>query len=620
MTQQTVFYRGVSCLLLLLFPGWISLSLPSFGADLVTVPELGLRIAPGFRITLYADSDMANDIYAMTLDTNGRVVVTSQGYIKTLLDIDNNGRADQSRLFGTTQTGGMGMCFDGHDLYFMGDGFFSVYHDRDANGEADGPPEKISPLRFAEHGGHAIRKGPDGWWYLIGGNETGFNSSNHITLASSPVRSVEAGALLENFADRPGLEVIAHGLRNPYDFDFNWLGDIFTYDSDVESDLFSPCTPNASLPNSAGGHHGWRGWACVKPNRPDYYADAVPVLAPIGRGSPTGVVCYRHQRFPEHYRNGLFILDWTFGKIYFLALNPDGASYRTQPELFLEPIGTQGFAPTDAEVAPDGSLFVSIGGRKTRGGVYRIEYAGPQEETAQAQVQALFGVTEPISALNSILQAPQPLDAWSRARWMLMAQKLGSDTIGHAVLEQQLSPQERVRAIEVLTEMFHGLSTQEARIAARDTVPAIRARVAWSLGRAPCAGFVPILLPLALDQQPLVRRCALEAIADRGTQLNPTNLLQILPANLAHPDGRVRQAAARLAARLPEPVWNKLWTSLAKAPAEARLTTAMAGVWRNPNSELQTNTLDTALSVLRPGSDPALRLQAVRLIMPALGD
>ena len=231
-----------------------------------------------------------------------------------------------------------------------------------------------------------------------------------------------------------------------------------------------------------------------------------------------------------------------------------------------------------------------------------------------------FGVAEPISALNSVLQAPQPLDAWSRARWMPMAQKLGADTIGHAVLEQQLSPQERVRAIEVFTEMFNGLSTQEARIAAHDTVPAIRARVAWSLGRSPCAGFIPILLPLALDQHPLVRRCALEAIADRGTQLNPTNLLQILPVNLAHPEGRVRQAAARLAARLPEPVWNKLWTSLGKAAAEARLTTALAGVWRNPNFELQTNTLDTALSVLKPGSDPALRLQAVRLIMLALGD
>ena len=30
------------------------------------------------------------------------------------------------------------------------------------DGKADGPPERFIPLVFAEHGGHAMRKGPDG--------------------------------------------------------------------------------------------------------------------------------------------------------------------------------------------------------------------------------------------------------------------------------------------------------------------------------------------------------------------------------------------------------------------------------------------------------------------------
>src|SRR5207247_1485265 len=197
--------------------------------------------------------------------------------------------------------------------------------------------------------------------------------SNHITLASSPVKRIEAGAILRMSASSRDSEVIAHGLRNPYDLDFNWLGDIFTYYSDVESDFFLPCYTLTHVYHIGyGDHHGWRldrwrrSW-----NRPDYYADTVSILSSIGRGSPTGVVCYRHTLFPEHYLNGLFILDWTFGKIYFLTLNPDGATYAAQPELFLEPIGTLGFAPTDAAVAPDGSLFVSIGGGKTRGGGFR---------------------------------------------------------------------------------------------------------------------------------------------------------------------------------------------------------------------------------------------------------
>ena len=101
----------------------------------------------------------------MTLDSRGRVVVTSRGYVKTLHDDDGDGKADRATLFAETPTGGMGLCFDGNDLFFCGDGWFSRYRDADADGRADGPPERFVPLAFTEHGGHAMRKGPDGWWY-----------------------------------------------------------------------------------------------------------------------------------------------------------------------------------------------------------------------------------------------------------------------------------------------------------------------------------------------------------------------------------------------------------------------------------------------------------------------
>src|SRR5690349_10759763 len=74
-------------------------------SDLVAFNDLGLRVARGFRVTLYADSSLANDIYAMTLDSRGRVVVTSRGYIRTLVDTDDDGVADSAVDFGTTVTG-----------------------------------------------------------------------------------------------------------------------------------------------------------------------------------------------------------------------------------------------------------------------------------------------------------------------------------------------------------------------------------------------------------------------------------------------------------------------------------------------------------------------------------
>jgi len=51
--------------------------------------------------------------------------------------------------------------------------WLSRYKDPGARPGADALPERLFPLTFSEHGGHAMRKGPDGWWYVIGGNDSG---------------------------------------------------------------------------------------------------------------------------------------------------------------------------------------------------------------------------------------------------------------------------------------------------------------------------------------------------------------------------------------------------------------------------------------------------------------
>lgn len=598
-------------LVLLLFA---ELAQPASGA-LASFDRLGLRVAPGFRVTLYADSNLADNIYAMTLDARGNVVVTSQGYIKTLLDTNGDGVADSANLFATTQTGGMGLCFDGNDLYFAGDGAFSRYSDADGDGVADGPAQRLLGVNFSEHGGHAMRKGPDGVWYLIGGNESGFDKRN-MTLPGSPGRPVEAGALLRISSDGRNSEVIAHGFRNPYDFDFNFLGDLFTYDSDGEREFLLPWyVPSRIFHVGQGGHHGWRlsghlrSWA-----RPDYSPDTVDILARLGRGSPTGVVCYRHYQYPARYRNGLFALDWTFGRVYFLPLQLNGASYQTLPEIFLEPIGTHGFAPTDIVVAPDGALLISIGGRKTRGAIYRIEYVA-EGNAALAARNWLAGAA---SELGAVLIAPQPLDAWSRAYWVPVAARLGPSLFDQVVADTGFIPASRIRAVEVLTELHGGLATATAVAGAKANSPLVRARVAWSLGRSPCENFAPMLLGLARDIDPIVRRCALEALADNVGNLDERTILQALAANLPHPEKRVRQAAARLATYLPDPAWQAFWKQV--SDPQARLTITLAQLWRSPPTAINVEAIESALSILSQNANSAHRLQAIRLIILALGD
>jgi putative heme-binding domain-containing protein len=581
--------------------------------------DLGLRAPPGFRVTLYADQDLANDIYAMTLDADGRVVVTSQGWIKRLLDTKAAGRADKAEVIAPTATGGMGLCFDGGDLYFCGDGWFSRYRAGKAKGTLEPTPEKLLPLNFSEHGGHAMRKGPDGYWYVLGGNNSGIDQ-RHITRPNSPVRKPTSGALLRLPPDCKTCEVIADGFRNPYDFDFNADGEIFTYDSDVEADYFLPWyQPTRLFHIGYGGNHGWQvtgqgpGWG-----RPDYYLDTVNILYPIGRGSPTGVVCYRHDQFPERYRGGLFACDWTFGRVYFCPLTQAGATYKTKPEVFLESVGSNGFDPTDIVVAPDGSLFISMGGRKTRGAVYHVEYVGDDKAPVQRR-------PAPKTDLDKVLQAPQPLDAWSRAEWEPLARKLGAKPFLEIVADEKKPDADRMRAIEVATELFDGLPRAPVESTWKPYSPLVRARVAWSLGRKlnpDCADLLPLMGDEA-DTRVVVQ--ALEAMADHAADPGHNKVwgLGEVIVNLADHDKRVRQAAARLDSvilragekrRLDD---DKLTQKFAQDEVP---TVILASHWRHPTNEIRDWEVREVVECLSHSVSKANRLDAIRLLILSLGD
>jgi putative membrane-bound dehydrogenase-like protein len=603
--------RSHLLLLWLAFAGSIS---SARAADLVAVPDFGLRIERGFAISEFAGNDLAPDVWCMTLDAAGRVVVGNGNSIRVLVDEDGDGEADDFITYAKVERGVMGLCFDGNSLYAMADGWLQRYEDANGDSIADGPPEKLLPLGFGEHGGHAMRKGPDGWWYLIGGNDTGFTGEKHATLGGSPTRQPEAGALLRLTPDGRQSEIIAHGFRNPYDFDFNADGDIFTYDSDVERDAFLPWNfPTRIYHVGYGQHHGWRlsGYKRSWP-RPDYYADNIPMLSRVGRGSPTGVATYRHFQFPPYFRDGFFFADWTFGKIFYLPLEANGASYTVDDaDIFLEPIGTQGFAPTDLAIAPDGSMFIAIGGRKTRGAVYQVEWTGAQTPPNLPPLNSVD--------LNNVLLAAQPLEAWSRAIWMPAAQRLGAQVFGQFVSDNSWPDEYRVRAIEVFTEMFGGVPPLRARAAVQTGTDAVRARLAWSIGRAPGENAADLLLTLANDRNDAVRRVALDAIADQINLFHGADLVRIAQSGLAHANRYVRLAAVRIASRMPGESWLELTTVMPKnSPAVA--SAAIAQVWRTPHRLTHPEIVPPLTNLLAQTADVNVRLDVVRLLILALGD
>jgi glucose/arabinose dehydrogenase len=270
---------------------WVLLSAAWIAAQ---APAPGLRAPAGFEVTEYADQSLANDIYTLTIDGQGRVVVAGRGYIRTLIDDDRDGKADRGIDFAhEPKDGAMGMLFEGGTLYVTGDGGLRRFRDRDGDGRADGPSQLLRAMKTGgEHAAHAIRRGPDGWLYVLCGNNTGIDAT-YATLPTSPIKDPIAGCVLRFSPDLKDSEIVAHGFRNPYDMDFNPDGELFTYDSDNERCVSLPWyEPTRFYHVPDGGHHGW-----LSPQRanfwrlPSYFPDVTPPVATLGRGSPTGCVC-----------------------------------------------------------------------------------------------------------------------------------------------------------------------------------------------------------------------------------------------------------------------------------------------------------------------------------------
>ncbi|MGL5096104.1 MAG: DUF7133 domain-containing protein, partial [Planctomycetia bacterium] len=349
--------------------------------------DVGWAAPDGFAVSEFAGNDLATDVYTLTFDPAGRPLVSSRSSIRRLLDDDADGKADRFQTVADEPAdGAMGLFAEGDDLYFTGAGGLRRLRDADRDGSADGPSQLLFPLKTGgEHSAHAVRRGPDGWLYVLCGNASGpFAGSAAVPLApTSPLRNPIAGVLLRLAPDFASFEIVADGFRNPYDFDFDAAGEPFVFDSDNERCVSLPWYEGTRFYHAVpGGDAGWR-----SPERgetwrlPSYAFDVLEPLVDLGRGSPTGVVSAAATSFPPSHRAGFFLLDWTFGKVWLVKTTPHGSSYLGAAELFLQPTGDAGFAPTDAAVHPrTGDLWLSVGGRGTRGGVYVVRWTGKTSE------------------------------------------------------------------------------------------------------------------------------------------------------------------------------------------------------------------------------------------------
>lgn len=368
-----------------------------------------LKTIQGFHVELLysVPKDTEGSWVNMCVDPKGRLIVSDQygGLFRiTPAKIgDSSAKTVVEAIdlpIGEAQ--GMVWAFDSlyvvanrHNKYDSG-----LYRIRDTN--HDDILDQVELLRKldgnGEHGPHAVIPHPDGkHLVVVCGNATKLTSysstrvppvwgEDHLLPRMPDGRGFMKGVLGPGGAiyitdpDGKDWELFSVGFRNQYDAAFNRHGDLFTYDADMEWDFNTPWyRPTRVCHVTSGSEFGWRNGAG---KWPPHYPDSLPPVVDIGPGSPTGVCFGYGSRFPKKYQEALYICDWSYGKLYAVFLTPRGSSYHAQFEEFI--IGNP-LPLTDVVINPiDGAMYFTIGGRKTKSGLYRVTFQGEDKTQSLA--------------------------------------------------------------------------------------------------------------------------------------------------------------------------------------------------------------------------------------------
>ena len=414
-----------------------------------------IKVADGFRVELLYSvpkPDQGSWV-AMCQDDQGRLIVSDQYgalYRLTPPALGQTLSGDDIEKIEVDIGGAQGLLYAFDSLYAVlntGEhGGRGLYRIRDTDGD-DQFDSKELLRKFeeqgGEHGPHAVLLGPDGEsLYIVIGNQTPLTemSSSRVPrvwdedlLLERPYgrgfmkgTPAPGGWIAKTDPDGKEWELIATGFRNQYDAAFDRNGELFTYDADMEWDMNTPWyRPTRVNLVASGAEFGWRNgggkW-------PAYYPDSLPAVVDIGPGSPTGVGFGFGAKFPDKYQDALYILDWSYGKLYAVHLEAEGAGYTASVEEF---ISAQPLPLTDVVVGKqDGAMYFAIGGRRVQSGLYRVTYVG-DESIGDDKAEPLTEAAKQRRELEAFhgRQDPKAVEAaWpflsSKDRWLRFAARI----------------------------------------------------------------------------------------------------------------------------------------------------------------------------------------------------
>lgn len=391
-----------------------------------------IQVLPGFKAErLYSvPKEQEGSWVALTEDPKGRLIASDQYggiYRVTVPAIGSQHEVKVESLTlpkgpkGETIGGAHGLLYAFDSLYLMnnelkGKGLWRL---KDTNGDDqfDKADFLIALEGGGEHGVHNLTLSPDGKSiFFINGNHTDIPR----TLADNRMVATGEDHLIPRMWDPNGhakgilapggyicktdpegktVQLFAGGFRNQYDASFDANGELFAYDSDMEWDMGTPWyMPTRINHVVSGGDYGWRSGSG---RWPAYYADSLPATVDVGPGSPSGSVFGTGAKFPAKYQRAFFALDWTFGTMWAIHNEPDGASFKSVKEEF---VAGKPMPFTDAIISKkDGAMYFTTGGRRSQAALYRVTFTGSESTAPAAPLPVTAG-----AKLRHLLETDTP--------------------------------------------------------------------------------------------------------------------------------------------------------------------------------------------------------------------
>lgn len=307
-----------------------------------------VKVPEGFEVSLFANSAAANYPVFVAAAPDGTLYVSSdgngslgrlpkRGRIIRLRDTDNDGRADETKVFCEVDSP-RGLVWDHDRLYLVHPPHLSEFIDADHDGVAEKQNILVKDIAFgfkdrpADHTTNGLSLGIDGWLYIAGG-DFGFMKA---TGTDGRTLQHRGGGVIRVRPDGTGLEIYSTGTRNILEVAISPLMDIFARDNT----------------NDGGGwnvrfHHltglDDHGYPRLYKNFND---ECIQPLADYGGGSGCGAVYIDEPGFGE-WNNAPFTADWGTGALWHHQVKPKGATFEEtrKPEPFIKMT-----RPTDADV------------------------------------------------------------------------------------------------------------------------------------------------------------------------------------------------------------------------------------------------------------------------------